>query len=86
MSGFQRLVTAAMKRGIELDGRAAMVHACAAKENQVNLFPSGLIIGPKCPWLGCIPDRKVYDIADALRGRNPFGLLEMKVVKEGETM
>ena len=74
-----------MRRGIELDGRAAMVYASAAKENQVNLFPSGLISGPKCPWLGCIPDRKVYDIAEALRGGNPFGLLEIKVVKEGET-
>lgn len=46
VSGFQRLVTAAMRRGIELDGRAAMVYASAAKENQVNLFPSGLIIDP----------------------------------------
>ena len=74
-----------MRRGIELDGRAAMVYASAAKENQVNLFPSGLIIDPKCPWLGCSPDRKVYDIAEALRGCNPFGLLEIKVVKEGQT-
>ena len=74
LSGFQRLVsqvnpirhvvTAEMRRGIELEGRAAMVYASSAKDNQVNLFPSGLIIDPKCPWLGCSPDRKVYDIAE----------------------
>ena len=52
---------------------------------QVNLFLSGLVIDSKCPWLGCSADRKVYDIAEALRGHNPFGLLEVKVVKEGET-
>lgn len=74
-----------MRRGIEVEGRAAMVYASSAKDNQVNLFPSGLIIDPKCPWLGCSPDRKVNDIAEALRGHNPFGLLEIKVVKEGET-
>ena len=81
----RRLVTAAMRRGIRLEARAAMVYASAAKGNQVNLLPSGLIIDPKSSWLGCSPDRKVYDIAAALKGNNPFGLLEIKVVKEGET-
>ena len=33
----------------------------------------------------CSPDRKVYDFRAALDGSNPFGLLEIKVVKEGET-
>ena len=30
-------------------------------------------------------DRKVYDITAAAQGLNPFGLLEIKIVKEGET-
>ena len=62
-----------------------MVYANVAKGEMVNLYPSGLVINPKCPWLGCSPDRKVYDITLANQGRNPFGLLEVKIVKEGET-
>lgn len=77
--------TAAMKRGIQLEPHAAMVYANSAKGGRVNLFPSGLIIHPKCPWLGCSPDRKVYDLDAINHGQNPFGLLEIKVVKEGET-
>lgn len=39
----------------------------------------------KCAWLSCSPDRKVYDLDAVNNGENPFGLLEIKVVKEGET-
>ena len=49
----------------------------------LNLYPSGLIINPKCPWLGCTPDRKVFDISAREQGLNPIGLLEIKVPKEG---
>ena len=77
--------TAPMQRGIELEGKAAMACANIAKGGRVNLFPSGLIIHPKCPWLGCRPDRKVYDLDALINGLNPFGLLEIKVMKEGET-
>ena len=55
------------------------------KVGMVNLYPSGLVINPKCPWLGCSPDRKVFDIQAANQNQNQFGLLEVKVVKEGET-
>ena len=55
------------------------------KVGMVNLYPSGLVINPKCPWLGCSPDRKVFDIQAANQSQNQFGLLEVKVVKEGET-
>ena len=79
------VTTANMRRGIELEPRAAMVYANVAKGGLVNLYPSGLVINPKCPWLGCSPDRKVYDSEAANQGLNPFGLLEIKVVKEGET-
>ena len=62
-----------------------MAYANKAKDGSLNLFPSGLIILPKCPWLGCSPDRKVYVLQAVQNGYNPFGLLEIKVVKEGET-
>ena len=77
--------TPAMKRGVELEPHAATIYANVAKNGRVNLFPSGLIIHPKCPWLGCSPDRKVYDLDALGSDQNPFGLLEVKVVKEEAT-
>ena len=75
--------TAAMKRGIDMEGTAALTYS-KAKQNEVNLYPSGLVINPKCPWLGCSPDRKVYD--SSVEGDiSPYGLLEVKVVQEGVT-
>lgn len=41
---------------------------------KVNLYPSGLVISPFCPWIAASPDRKVYNPE-----RQPnFGLLEIK--------
>ena len=82
-----RLVqTAAIKWGIEMEGRAAYIYATKAKQGKVNLYPSGLVINPKCPWLGSSPDRKVYDIEAAQNGSSsPYGLFETKVVQEGTT-
>ena len=77
--------TPAMKRGVELELHAATIYANVAKNGRVNVFPSGLIIHPKCPWLGCSPDWKVYDLDALGNDQNPFGLLEVKVVKEGAT-
>ena len=45
----RHVVTAPMRRGIELEPKAAMVYANKAKGGSVNLFPSGLIIHPKRP-------------------------------------
>ena len=81
----RRIVTAPMRRGIELEPHAAMIYADKAKSEMVNLYPNGLVICPKSPWLGCSPDRNVYDITAAVQGLNPFGLLEVKIVKEVET-
>jgi len=40
----------------------------------VNIYPSGIVVSPKVPWMAATPDRKVYDpSADP-----PFGLLEIK--------
>ena len=81
----RHVVTAPMRRGLHLEPRAACIYASIAKQNQVNLFPSGLVINPKCPWLGCTPARKVFDCNAEKQGLSPFGLLEIKVVKEGVT-
>ena len=45
----RHVVTAPMTRGIELEPKAALAYANKAKDGSVNLFPSGLIIYPKCP-------------------------------------
>jgi len=79
----RQVVTANMRRGIEMESAAAMTYANVARSGLVNLYPSGLIINPKCPWLGCSPDRKIYDIEARNQGLDPIGLLEIKVVKEG---
>ena len=68
-----------------MEPHEAAVYASRAKAGMVNVYSCGLIINPKCPWLGCSTDRKVYDIQAANEGHNPFGLREIKVVQEGET-
>ena len=68
-----------------MESHAAAVYANVAKAGMVNVYPCGLVINPKCPWLVCSRDCKVYDIQAANEGLNPFGLCEIKVVKEGET-
>ena len=69
-----------------MEGRAAYIYATKAKQGKVNLYPSGLVINPKCPWLGSSPDRKVYDIEAAQNGSSsPCGSFETKVVQEGTT-
>ena len=81
----RHVVTTAMRRGIEMESHAAAIYANVAKAGMLNVYPCGLVINPKCPWLGCSPDRKVYDIQAANEGLNPLGFCEIKVVKEGET-
>ena len=78
--------TAAIKRGIKMEGRAPFIYAHKEKKGLVNLHPCGLVIDVKCPLLGSSPDRKVYDMEAAQNGSsNPFGLFEAKVVQEGVT-
>ena len=70
----------AMKRGIAMEPLAASVCASKAKNSMVNHYSCGLVINPKCPWLGCSPDKKVFHSQEADNGMCPFGLLEVKVV------
>lgn len=79
------MVTAPMQRGLDLEPQAAFIYASMAKQNQVNLFPSGLVMNPKCPWLGCTSDQKVFNLNAKKQGLSHFGLLEIKVVKKGAT-
>ena len=62
---------------------ATIAYANIAKQEKVNLLLSGLIINPVSPWLGCIADRKAYDIGAEKGGPMPLHLLEVKVMKEG---
>lgn len=50
-----------MKRGLAMEATAANTYATKVKNDMVNLYPCGLVIHPLCPWLGCSPDRKVFD-------------------------
>ena len=81
-----RLVqTAAMKRGIEMEGRAAYIYATKAKQGKVNLNQSGLVINPKCPWL--VPATGRFMILRQLKmvHQVPVACFETKVVQEGTT-
>jgi putative phage-type endonuclease len=70
----RKVCTSAMKRGKACEPLAAASYA-VIKENSINLYPSGVIVNPYCPWLAASPDRKVYD---PTRQHEPFGLLEIK--------
>ena len=43
-------------------------------DNNVNLYPSGVVVNPYSHWIAATPDRKVYCPARD----PPFGLLEIK--------
>lgn len=65
--------TAAMKLGSAREPLAAQKYS-EVKHNEINMWPSGIIVSPWAPWIAASPDRKVYDPS-----RNPqFGLLEIK--------
>ena len=61
-----------------------MIYAQYDRACTVNLLPSGLIMNPKYPWHWCSQNWKAIDCNAVSRGKNLFGLLEIKVVKEGE--
>jgi len=65
--------TAAMKQGLQREPEAATAYT-VIMDNEVNLYPCGVIISPFKPWIAATPDRKVYNPS-----REPkFGLLEIK--------
>lgn len=63
--------TAAMKYGLEHESEAAQSYV---NTRFVNVYRTGFVINPGCPFLGASPDFLVYDPT-----RNEvFGLLEIK--------
>lgn len=60
-----------MKHGIDTEEEAAAAYADAT---DCNVFPSGIVINPSCPYLATSPDRRVYDPSEM----EPWGLLEIK--------
>ena len=71
---------AAMKPGIEMEGMEAFIYASKEKKSMASLYLCGLVINPKCPWLGSSLDRRVFDIEAAQNGSSNLGLFESKVV------
>ena len=65
--------TSAMKKGLLREPIAANMYR-TLMDNEVNIYPCGLIISPYAPWIAASPDRVVYNPS-----RCPsFGLLEIK--------
>ncbi|VDI68696.1 Hypothetical predicted protein [Mytilus galloprovincialis] len=65
-----------MKRGIECEVTAAQAYSKVMNDN-VNLYPCGVIVNPWCHWLAATPDRKVY----APDRNQPHGFVGNKVSK-----
>ncbi|KAK3106870.1 hypothetical protein FSP39_001733 [Pinctada imbricata] len=69
----RRVITASMRHGIACETIAA--DAYVEKMNgDVNIYPCGIVVSPKAPWLAASPDRKVY--CPSLSPKH--GLLEIK--------
>ncbi|XP_076070586.1 uncharacterized protein LOC143042205 [Mytilus galloprovincialis] len=69
----RKVVTESMRHGLTFEAVAADSYAKLQNEN-VNIFPSGIIVSPFSPWLAASPDRKLYNPAML----PPYGLLEIK--------
>jgi hypothetical protein len=67
--------TSAMKHGIENEPVAAEQYARLFERN---IFKVGFVINPSCYYLGCSPDRRVFDPSET---NSPWGLLEIKCTK-----
>ncbi len=71
MVNMKNIQTAAMKSGIEKEPAAVKKYCNTFSRNAYRV---GLAINPSLPYLGCSPDRRVFD-PDAI---SPYGLLEVK--------
>ena len=65
--------TQAMRDGLADEPKAAESYVTMA-QNNLNIYPCGIVISPWAPWLAVSPDRKVYDP----NSTPSFGLLEIK--------
>ncbi|XP_062581922.1 uncharacterized protein LOC134243706 [Saccostrea cucullata] len=69
----RKVVSAAMRHGLACEPTAALAYVQAMDED-VNIYPCGLVISPWSPWIAATPDRKVF--CQSLTP--PHGLLEIK--------
>lgn len=69
----RKIVTSAMRHGLECEETAALAYVQGMDE-EVNIYPCGLVISPWSPWIAATPDRKVF--CPSLNP--PHGLLEIK--------
>ena len=65
-----------MRHGIEYESKALEQYENYLKHSghPVKTFPSGFVVNPAFPFLGCSPDAKVIDVTED----NPYGILEIK--------
>ena len=65
-----------LKHGIEYESKALEQYENYLKHSghPVKTFPSGFVVNPAFPFLGCSPDAKVIDVTED----NPYGILEIK--------
>uniref|UniRef100_A0A8W8NUK7 SWIM-type domain-containing protein n=1 Tax=Magallana gigas TaxID=29159 RepID=A0A8W8NUK7_MAGGI len=69
----RKVLTSAMRHGLACEATAALAYVQAMDE-EVNIYPCGVVISPWSPWLAATPDRKVF--CPSLDP--PHGLLEIK--------
>ena len=71
-----RNVPAPLKHGIENESRALKQYEnyLVNSGHPVKTFPSGFVVNPAFPFLGCSPDGKVIDVTE----NRPYGIVEIK--------
>ena len=76
--GNSRNLPESLKHGIEYESKALEQYENYLKHSgyPVKTFPSGFVVNPAFPFLGCSPDAKIIDETED----NPFGILEIKYV------
>ncbi|KAJ8307432.1 hypothetical protein KUTeg_015516, partial [Tegillarca granosa] len=69
----RRVITESMRHGLSHEAIAADAFSKLQDQN-VNIYPCGIVVSPYAPWLAASPDRKVYSTTMV----PPHGLLEIK--------
>ncbi|XP_056000210.1 uncharacterized protein LOC125676125 [Ostrea edulis] len=69
----RKVVTESMRHGLSFEAVAADAFV-RLLDNNVNIYPCGVVVSPYAPWLAATPDRKVYNPTM----NQPYGLLEIK--------
>ena len=75
-NSFSHNMPDSVKHGIEHEHKALEQYSSYLKHSghPVQTFPSGFVVNPAFPFLGCSPDGKVIDVTED----DPFGIIEIK--------